>query len=124
MVDIHRQEPVEKLKKNTPLIIVRPLEGTRPQSTFMPLLSQSRGHPDTMNLTELPLGAAVCHRSFFSCKEKSKRGIPWSISAELFTETGLSTEIGLSRGSGNFVENVSDVHRGIQPVALLLPCPS
>ena len=44
---IYRQEPVETLKKNTPLI-VRPLEGTRPQSTFMPPLSQSRGRPDTV----------------------------------------------------------------------------
>ena len=31
------------------------------------------------------------------------------ISAEIFTEIGISTEIGLLRGSGNFVENVPDV---------------
>ena len=34
------------------------------------------------------------------------------ISAELFTEIGLSTEMGLPWGSGNFVENVPHVHRG------------
>ena len=32
---------------------MRPLEGTRPQSTYMPPLSQSRGYPDTLNLTLL-----------------------------------------------------------------------
>ena len=35
------------------------------------------------------------------------------ISAEMFTEIGISTEMGLSRGSGNFVENVPHVHRGL-----------
>ena len=39
-----------KLRKNTP-IIVRPLEGTRPQSTCMLPLCRGRGHPDTMTLT-------------------------------------------------------------------------
>ena len=33
-------------------------------------------------------------------------------SAEMFTEIGLSTEMRLLRGPGNFVENVPDVHRG------------
>ena len=53
-------------------------------------------------------------------------GIPWSISvgkkfptemrtisAEMFTGIGLSTEMGLSWGSVNFVENVPDVQRGL-----------
>ena len=34
------------------------------------------------------------------------------ISAEMFTELGVSTEMGLSWGSGNFVENVPDVQGG------------
>ena len=85
---IYRQEPVEKLKKNTPLI-VRPLEGTRPQSTFMPPFSQSRGHPDTMNLTELPLGAAVRR---LTCSARSRKFSPHLIYSFKFEFTDATPE--------------------------------
>ena len=43
------------------------------------------------------------------------------ISAEFLTEIGLSTEMGLSWGSGNFVENVPDVQLSLPFSALRFP---